>query len=237
MPPFARRAAPGCRPGSAPCADAPMRRRPHPADMASSLASHAVPVPVFGRLAWDGAAVTGWPNTVTARRTVVAVALGLAAVVHASAALLVAAYAVYWAGDVLDGWLARRLDEETRLGAVLDVISDRACCAVLACGLATLRPKLWPTLVVFLLQFMVLDCVLSLAFLRWPILSPNYFLLVDRLVWRLNWSPPAKALNTVAVVGTVAAGSVAAATVVACAQLALKAWSARRVLALNCSGS
>ena len=42
---------------------------------------------------------------------------------------------------------------------------------------------------VFLLSFMVLDTMLSLAFLCWPVLSPNYFHLVDRRVWVFNWSP------------------------------------------------
>lgn len=191
----------------------------------------APPAPVA--LSWDGLAVCSWPNLITTVRTVLAVALGLEAVVQRSATLLLAAYGVYWVGDVLDGWVARRLDQETRLGAVLDIISDRACCAVLVCGLASLRPELWPALALFLLQFMVLDCVLSLAFLRWPLTSPNYFYLVDRGVWRLNWSPPAKALNTVAVAGAVAAGSVLLATTVAAGQLALKAWSARRVLDLE----
>lgn len=191
----------------------------------------APPAPVAP--SWDGLAVCSWPNLVTTVRTVLAVALGLDAVVQRSATLLLAAYGAYWVGDVLDGWLARRLDQETRLGAVLDIISDRACCAVLVCGLASLRPELWPALALFLLQFMVLDCVLSLAFLRWPLTSPNYFYLVDRRVWRLNWSSPAKALNTVAVVGAVAAGSVLLATTVAAGQLALKAWSARRVLDLE----
>ena len=178
------------------------------------------------------AEVGTWANRVTVARTVVAVALGLLALVERSGTLLAAAYGVYWAGDVLDGWLARRLGQETRLGAVLDILSDRACCAVLACGLVVLQPALWPALAVFLLQFMVLDCVLSLAFLRWPLLSPNDFGRVDPLTWRLNWSPPAKALNTVGVVVAVVAGSLAVATAVAVAQLAVKAWSARRVLDL-----
>jgi CDP-diacylglycerol--glycerol-3-phosphate 3-phosphatidyltransferase len=37
-------------------------------------------------------------------------------------------------------------------------------------------------------------------FLRWPLLSPNYLAGVDRRIYRWNWSPPAKALNTAAVV-------------------------------------
>jgi phosphatidylglycerophosphate synthase len=179
-----------------------------------------------------GEPVRTWANGMTVIRTAVAVPLGLLAVVRASPGLLVTAYACYWIGDVLDGWLARRLNQETRIGAVLDIISDRACCGVLVCGLAVTQPTMGPALAVFLLQFMVLDCVLSLSFLRWPLLSPNYFHQVDRTVWLVNWSPPAKAVNTVTVVIAVLSHHPALALAVAVAQLGLKIWSARRVLAL-----
>jgi CDP-diacylglycerol--glycerol-3-phosphate 3-phosphatidyltransferase len=43
---------------------------------------------------------------------------------------------------------------------------------------------------------MVVDCFLSLAFLAWPIRSPNYFFVVDRTIWLWNWSKPAKAANS-----------------------------------------
>lgn len=182
--------------------------------------------------AWRSAPTATWANLVTGTRTVGAVGVGLVALVQQSATLLCLAYAIYWAGDILDGWLARRLHQETRLGAVLDILSDRACCAVLVCGLVTLQPQLWPALAVFLLQFMVLDCTLSLAFLCWPLLSPNYFYVVDRTVWRWNWSPPAKAVNTAGVVLAVATGSLLLAFAVASAQLLVKAESARRVVGL-----
>ena len=48
----------------------------------------------------------------------------------------------------------------------------------------------------FLFEFMVLDHYLSYQFLRWPILSPNYFHVLDRTIWRLNWSVSAKLFNT-----------------------------------------
>lgn len=173
-----------------------------------------------------------WANLVTSVRTVGAVGLGLFALVERSPTLLIVAYAVYWVGDILDGWLARRLQQETRLGAVLDILTDRVCSAVLVCGLALLQPDLWPALAVFLLQFMVIDCVLSLAFLCWPLVSPNYFHRVDRTVWRWNWSPPAKAVNSAGVVLAVATGSLLLASVVAVGQLVVKVESSRRVLRL-----
>ncbi len=173
------------------------------------------------------------PNVVTVVRTVAAVALGIAALLQRSPELLVVAYATYWIGDMLDGWSARRLGQETRIGAVLDILSDRACTAVLAGAFLVLQPDAAVPMAVFLLQFMVLDCVLSLAFLGWPIKGPNDFHLVDRLVYRLNWSPPAKALNTSAVVLAMLLGWVAVALIIGVGLCVLKAWSARRVLTLR----
>jgi phosphatidylglycerophosphate synthase len=173
------------------------------------------------------------PNAVTVTRTVAAVVLGVAALVHHSPGILVGAYAVYWAGDMLDGWSARRLGQETRIGAVLDIICDRACMAVLAGAYLALRPAAAVPMGVFLLQFMVLDCVLSLAFLGWAIKSPNDFHVVDPLVYRLNWSPPAKALNTSAVVLAMLLGHMVVALALGLALIVLKSWSARRVLTLR----
>jgi CDP-diacylglycerol--glycerol-3-phosphate 3-phosphatidyltransferase len=178
------------------------------------------------------AAVATWANVVTVLRTVVCVPLALTSVVTPSRTLLLGAYAVYWVGDVVDGHLARRLDQETRIGAVLDVVGDRACSCVLVCALVVQQPRLWAALAVYLVQFMLVDAVLTLSFLRWPLLSPNYFYCVDRTLWRWNWSPPAKALNTCAVVVAVLAGVLPVALVVAVAQLLLKLWSAWRVLAV-----
>ena len=43
---------------------------------------------------------------------------------------------------------------------------------------------------------MVIDSFLSIAFLAWPITSPNYFYVIDRKLWLLNWSHPGKAVNS-----------------------------------------
>ena len=140
--------------------------------------------------------VVNVPNAITAVRTVVSMALAVWAVTEASVAVAVAAYACYWAGDILDGLAARLLRQETRAGAVFDIVADRACCSLCASALLVLRPAAALPVAIFLIQFMVLDCLLSLAFLRWPILGPNDFGVVHRQVDRWNWSPPAKAINT-----------------------------------------
>ena len=79
--------------------------------------------------------VRTWANLVTLVRTVLAVALGSAGVGAHDERLLVVAYAVYWVGDMADGWLARRLGQETRVGAVFDIVGDRACTVLLCAGL------------------------------------------------------------------------------------------------------
>ena len=105
---------------------------------------------------------------------------------------------------------------------MLDIVSDRACTAVLCAGLVAHVGGVLPVAVVFLLSFMVLDTMLSLAFLCWPLVSPNEFHLVDRQVWRLNWSPPAKAVNTAGVVLAVVVGLPVVALAIAVAVLAVK---------------
>ena len=49
---------------------------------------------------------------------------------------------------------------------------------------------------IYLLAFVVVDTLLSLTFLAWPLLGVNYLRNVDERVWRLNFSPPAKLLNS-----------------------------------------
>ena len=166
-----------------------------------------------------------WPNRISLARTVLALGVGAVAATERSLLLLAVAYAVYWVGDVLDGWVARRTGTETRQGAVLDILCDRASCGMLAVTYLGLVPEAAPAITVFLLQFMVVDCILSLGFLRWPVLSPNYFASVDRTLYLWNWSPPAKATNTAALILVVAAGWYGAALVLALAQLAVKSVS------------
>ena len=191
-------------------------------------------VPGYGRPTSDGFAEpwSTWPNLVTLVRTVVAVGLGVVAVSRTDLRLLALAYAVYWVGDVADGWLARRLGQETRAGAVFDIVGDRACTVLLCAGLVAARPGAWLVATVFLVSFAVVDTMLSLSFLRWNLLGPNDFHLVDRTVWLVNWSPVAKALNTAGVVGLAVLGAYRLALLLAVAVLLVKMWSSLRVVRL-----
>jgi CDP-diacylglycerol--glycerol-3-phosphate 3-phosphatidyltransferase len=173
-------------------------------------------------------------NVITLVRTVAAVATAGVAAHRDSLTLLVAALVVYWLGDMLDGAVARLRGCETRVGATLDILSDRFCAASFYLGLVWLTPALvWPVMV-YLGEFMVIDCFLSLAFLAWPIRSPNYFYVVDRPLWLWNWSKPGKAVNSsVFAVLLLVTHSVVLGLAVALALLALKVVSLVRLMRLG----
>jgi CDP-diacylglycerol--glycerol-3-phosphate 3-phosphatidyltransferase len=127
---------------------------------------------------------------------VASVTLAALAAREESLPLLVAALVVYWLGDMLDGFVARIRGCETRIGAVLDILCDRFCAAAFYLGLVWLQPEFALPVFIYLAEFMVIDCYLSLAFLAWPVRSPNYFFVIDRPLWLWNWSKPGKAVNS-----------------------------------------
>ncbi|MGH3550883.1 MAG: CDP-alcohol phosphatidyltransferase family protein [Pseudonocardiaceae bacterium] len=174
-----------------------------------------------------------WPNVVTAIRTIATLVAWAVAVTTGSDVWLLAALLCYWAGDIADGLLARVTRRETRTGAVLDVLADRLSVCLIVISYTSAHPPAALPAAVFLGQFVVLDAYLTLVFVRWSLLSPNYFGLVDATVYRLNWSPPAKATNTGAVVLLwLVTGSTLAATLLATVVLGVKSYSALRIVRL-----
>jgi CDP-diacylglycerol--glycerol-3-phosphate 3-phosphatidyltransferase len=145
-------------------------------------------------------------TAITLIRTAATLALSLWGAYEESLTLLVAGLVTYWVGDTLDGEWARWRDCETRIGGVVDMVSDRLSCGAFYVGLAWLQPAPFfgdqpMELValpvgVYLFEFMVIDMFLSLAFLAWPIRSPNYFYVVDRRIYLWNWSRLGKAANS-----------------------------------------
>lgn len=171
-----------------------------------------------------------WANGVTLLRTVAGLTLFAAAAMERSLAWNLAGLAVYWSLDVLDGFLARRLDQETRFGAQLDILSDRFLVAFFYLNYLALHPELVLPIALFLFEFMILDHYLSNQFLRWPILSPNYFYVVDQTIWRLNWSPVGKFVNSGAVtILLLTSGSIWAAMPVLAGLYAIKLYSFMRL--------
>lgn len=168
-------------------------------------------------------------NGITAVRTAGAVGLATAALARGSVRLLLIGYLVYWVLGIADGTVARRLGHETRLGAVFDITADRASSLLCAAALVMLRPGLAVPLGVYVVEFAVVDTMLSLGFLAFPVKGPNDMHLVDIILWRWNWSPPAKAVNTASIVLLCLLGHPVLASVCALAVLALKLWSCQRL--------
>ncbi len=158
--------------------------------------TRARPILISGLVTED---LRTWANLVTLIRTVAGLTLFVVAAIEHSLAWNLAGLAVYWSLDFLDGFLARRLHQETRFGAQFDILSDRFLIAFFYFNYLALHPETAVVIALFLFQFMMLDHYLSNQFMRWPILSPNYFYLVDETIWRLNWSRPGKVFNSAAV--------------------------------------
>ena len=88
------------------------------------------------------------------------------------------------------------MNHETRIGATLDIMCDRLSAATFYVGFAWYDPTMIAPVGIYLAEFMVIDMFLSLAFLAWPISSPNYFYLIDRRLYMWNWSRIGKAANS-----------------------------------------
>lgn len=147
---------------------------------------------------WDGwrEPLGTWPNVVTAVRVVLALALVGVALGTGDSRYLLAALAVYLVLDMVDGIAARRLRQETRAGALFDVLGDRVSSMAIWIPWAVLHPDVIAPVLVYALEFVVVDGLLSTLWLAWPLLSCNYVARVDPVVYRLNWSTPAKAANS-----------------------------------------
>lgn len=134
------------------------------------------------------------PNVVTWVRTVLTF-LFLLFAIHGAKWGLYAGWTAYWLGDMLDGFLARKLDAETRVGAVLDSACDRLCLAMLVSSIITFDLTQLAPGIAFGVLFVSIDFAISLEFLRHRIVSTYYYWLVDRRCYILNWSPIAKAAS------------------------------------------
>jgi CDP-diacylglycerol--glycerol-3-phosphate 3-phosphatidyltransferase len=153
----------------------------------ATRATHADPA---AERLWTGATV------ITFVRTIASFALCMVGLWQEELTWLVVGLGVYWVGDMADGAYARRFDCETRIGGVLDMLCDRLNCAAFYLCFAALEHEMILPVAVYLFEFLVIDFFLSLAFLAWPIRSPNYFYEVDQRLYTWNWSKPAKAVNS-----------------------------------------
>lgn len=175
-----------------------------------------------------------WANLVTGLRLVAGLAIFAYAAVERSETWNFVGLGVYWVLDVVDGFLARRFDQETRIGAQLDILADRVLVAFFYLNYVALYPELMVPVAMFLFQFMGIDHFLSNQFMRWPLKSPNYFYEVDRAIWAWNWSPAGKLLNSAVVTAVlVLTKSAILGSIVCGAILVLKVWTAIKLHQLS----
>lgn len=178
-----------------------------------------------------------WANLVTAVRVAAAMACFVTAALTGSEAWNFAGLAVYWLLDIADGGIARALKQETRIGAQLDILSDRLLIGAFYANYLRWHGGMAIPIAMHLLQFVVLDQYLSHQFMRWPCLSPNYFDEVDRPIWTWNWSPVGKVANGALVTGAIvlsawAGWSWIVPALVSAAVISVKIWSTVRLARL-----
>jgi CDP-diacylglycerol--glycerol-3-phosphate 3-phosphatidyltransferase len=118
------------------------------------------------------------------------------AIIHRSLTYNFIGLAIHWTGDVLDGFYARKFKQETILGAEIDIISDRVAMVFFYINYLFFKPFLFLPITIYLLNFVFFDFYLSYQFVKYDIISVNYFYKVDKTVYRLNFSPIGKFCNS-----------------------------------------
>ena len=179
-----------------------------------------------------------WPNIVTVGRVIVGlIVFGTAASLR-SLPWAFAGLFLHWGLDGLDGFLARSLHQETRLGAQIDIVADRMMVISFYVLYLQTFPQFLAPVLVYLFAFAFLDQYLSSQYLIWGLLSPNYFFQVDRRIWRLNWSNPGKFANggvfSIILLGT---GSYVASLAYAAALTGLKLYTFFSIQRLSLPGA
>jgi len=82
------------------------------------------------------------------------------------------------------------------LGAEIDIIADRLEIIFFYVVFLHFRPQLYLPATLYLFDYAFIDFYLSYQFIKYDIISPNYFYKVDRVVYLLNYSPGGKFSNS-----------------------------------------
>ncbi len=155
------------------------------------------------RLRWlqpvDPKSFYSWPNGITILRLVGSLTFFLLAAIKLNPTFNFIGLGLHWAGDVADGLLARKARQETILGAEIDIIADRIESLFFYLNFLHFQPHLFLPITIYLIDFAFVDFYLSYQFIKYPIISPNYFYQVDERVYRYNFSPLAKFANSTVV--------------------------------------
>jgi CDP-diacylglycerol--glycerol-3-phosphate 3-phosphatidyltransferase len=106
---------------------------------------------------------------------------------------------IHWLGDLADGFWAKVFKQRTVLGAEIDIIADRVECLFFFINFLSFHPDLVLPVVIYILDFAFVDLYLSYQFIKFDIISIDYFYLVDKKVYKLNFSSAGKFANSTAV--------------------------------------
>lgn len=141
-------------------------------------------------------ALASVPNVITLARLAASLVFFALAAVKARELYNFIGLAVHWGGDAFDGWFARTFKQETILGAEIDIIADRIEALFFFVNFIRFHPALVLPAMVYILNFAFADFYLSYQFVKYDIISINYFYRVDRRVYDLNFSLLAKFVNS-----------------------------------------
>lgn len=139
------------------------------------------------------------PNIVTLLRLILSLSFFILAITKSNPTYNFIGLGIHWLGDVLDGFYARKFKQETILGAEIDIIADRVETLFFYVNFLYFRPQLFLPVAIYLIDFAFVDFYLSYQFLKYDIISPNYFYKVDKTVYTLNFSPVGKFCNSTVV--------------------------------------
>jgi CDP-diacylglycerol--glycerol-3-phosphate 3-phosphatidyltransferase len=139
------------------------------------------------------------PNILTLLRLILSLVFFVLAVIHKSPTYNFIGLGIHWLGDMTDGIYARTFKQETILGAEIDIIADRVETLFFYINFLHFHPELFVPAIIYLLDFAFVDFYLSNQFLKYDIISPNYFYKVDKTVYSLNFSPVGKFCNSTVV--------------------------------------
>jgi CDP-diacylglycerol--glycerol-3-phosphate 3-phosphatidyltransferase len=141
-------------------------------------------------------AVHSLPNLITYIRLAVSLGFFIAAIQTGDILYNYIGLGVHWLGDVLDGFIARTFKQETIFGAEIDIIADRVEILFFFVIFLFFRPYLFLPVALYIIDFAFVDFYLSYQFLKYGLISPNYFYKVDKRVHLLNYSPGGKFCNS-----------------------------------------
>ncbi|WP_223885193.1 CDP-alcohol phosphatidyltransferase family protein [Nocardia colli] len=142
-------------------------------------------------------------NFITLTRSFVSTVLFGVAFTTGNLAHLSLAVGVAVCGDLMDGFVARLMNQQSRFGAVFDLCADRLAVGLLFTYMTWHEPQQAVADLTYLFVAFMLDCPLSLMFLPHGLTSQSEFDRHDVALWKWNFSPLAKFMHSLLLPGLV----------------------------------